>query len=80
MTARTQNGFELPEGTAILHREDPEPSVELGLELAHLGASESMIRAVGGDQAVAEIQEYIEATENGTAHDAAQASDEQPAE
>jgi hypothetical protein len=36
----------------VLEREPAERSVELGLELARPGGSETLVRAVGGDEAV----------------------------
>lgn len=57
MAQRTQNGFELPEGTTILEREPAEQSIELALDLARRGASETLVRAIGGEQAVEAMQE-----------------------
>jgi hypothetical protein len=53
---RTKNGFELPEGTTILEREPAEQSLELALDLARRGASEALVRAIGGDDAVDEMR------------------------
>ncbi len=52
MTRVTDNGFELPEDTEILEREPAELSVELALDLARRGASEELVRAIGGEEAV----------------------------
>jgi hypothetical protein len=43
---------DLPEGITVLHREPPQPSVELALELARLGGSLKLVRAAGGEDAI----------------------------
>ncbi len=64
MGERTKNGFELPEGTTILDEREPaERSVELALDLARRGASVTLVRAIGGEEAV----EAMLRDENGAA-------------
>jgi hypothetical protein len=60
---------ELPVGTVILESAQPdgaELDVGLAVELARLGASSMLVRAVGGDQAVHEA-EAITGNRNGSA-------------
>ena len=57
MTQRTNNGFELPEGTTILEREPAEPSIDLAIDLARRGASLTLVRAIGGEAAVEAVRE-----------------------
>jgi hypothetical protein len=48
---------ELPEGAEVLDLEPAGESLELALELAHRGASETLVRAVGGEEAVEAVRE-----------------------
>lgn len=47
----------LPEGTTILELPPFEESVQVGLELARLGASDEAIEAVGGREALERVRE-----------------------
>ena len=48
--------LKLPEGVEILDLGDRDvKSVDVALEMAAFGASEEMVRAVGGDEAVARL-------------------------
>lgn len=63
----------LPVGARVMHREPPrEKSLELAEQLARRGGSESLIRAVGGEEAVerflAKDQPTEESDEEGLAH------------
>lgn len=56
--ATTPDGTKLPPGTEILDLGERDvKSVEAALELAHFGASEEMVRAVGGEEAVRKLRE-----------------------
>ena len=54
----TSANDKLPEGTTVLHVGPPEVEVvhdvDLALDLARLGASPTLVRAVGGEDAVRE--------------------------
>lgn len=49
--------IKLPEGATVLDLPPFEPSVELALEFARLGASDEAIRALGGDEALELVRE-----------------------
>jgi hypothetical protein len=59
------NDNDLPEGVAVLHREPPEPSVELALDLARLGGSLKLVRAAGGEEAVEAVEAWDGEQANG---------------
>jgi hypothetical protein len=54
----TTEKFELPEGTIVLKFAQPngadERDVDRGVDLARLGGSPTLVRAVGGERAVRE--------------------------
>lgn len=56
MTRHPEQEVALPEGATILRRSAFEPSVELALQLARMGASDELISAVGGQAALEEIR------------------------
>ena len=57
MAEERDNQVELPEGTTILEREPPQKDLELALDLAARGASETVVRAIGGEEAVEAMRE-----------------------
>lgn len=59
MTQKSQSN--LPEGAEVLEVPRYEPSVELAVEAAELGASEEAVRALGGDEAVEAVRQKREA-------------------
>lgn len=56
---RTSSGVILPEGSDILELEEPEESLELALDLGRKGASDALIRAVGGEDAVPKVRQIL---------------------
>ena len=57
----SDENIKLPEGTEILRSAQPDPNappdVELALDLAASGASERLVRSVGGEEAVRLVQD-----------------------
>jgi hypothetical protein len=55
----------LPEGTTVLERAPAEKSVELALEAARMGASDALVRALGGEEAIQALEQERDADPNG---------------